>query len=161
MLTAEWENHLKRIERGEISADDFMIAINRFVVDTVKSHSAAPEELKSLFPSNRQQSGNGEIIGKCPRCGGNVTESAKGFFCSENSCKFALWKNNKFFEAKKKTLTKEIATALLIEGRVFISGLYSEKTQKTYNATIILDDKGEGYPNFKMEFEPKGVKPNG
>jgi len=158
MLTAEWENHLKRIERGEITADDFMIAINRFVADTVKTHNAVPDELKALFPSNNLQAGSGEVIGKCPRCTGDITESPKGFFCSDKACKFAFWRNNKFFEAKKKTLTKEIAVALLTEGRIFMSGLYSEKTGKTYNATVILDDKGEGYPGFRMEFEQKGAK---
>ena len=158
MLTAEWENHLKRIERGELSADDFMIAINRFVADTVKTNNTVADELKALFPSNNPQGGSGEIIGKCPRCRNDITESTKGFFCSDKACKFAFWRNNKFFEAKKKTLTKEIAVALLTEGRIFMSGLHSEKTNKTYNATVILDDKGEGYPNFKMEFEQKEQK---
>jgi len=158
MLTAEWENHLKRIERGELSADDFMIAINRFVADTVKTHNKVPDELKSLFPSSNPQGGSGEVIGKCPRCSSDIAESTKGFFCSDKACKFAFWRNNKFFEAKKKTLTKEIAVALLTEGRIFMSGLHSDKTGKTYNATVILDDKGEGYPNFKMEFEQKGAK---
>jgi len=158
MLTAEWENHLKRIERGELSVDDFMIAINRFVADTVKTHNKVPDELKALFPSSNSQGGSGEVIGKCPRCKGDIAESTKGFFCSNKACKFAFWRNNKFFEAKKKTLTKEIAVALLTEGRIFMSGLHSDKTGKTYNATVILDDKGEGYPNFKMEFEQKGAK---
>jgi DNA topoisomerase-3 len=135
-----------------------MIAINRFVADTVKTNNTVADELKALFPSTNPQGGSGEIIGKCPRCKNDITESAKGFFCSDKACKFAFWRNNKFFEAKKKTLTKEIAVALLTEGRIFMSGLHSEKTNKTYNATVILDDKGEGYPNFKMEFEQKGAK---
>jgi DNA topoisomerase-3 len=161
MLTAEWENNLKRIERSEISANDFMVAINRFVADTVKSHDSVPKELKALFPSSSPQGKRGEKIGKCPRCNNDVMESPKGFFCSNKVCKFVLWRNNRFFEAKKKTLTKEIAVALLTKGRVLISGLHSEKTGKTYNATVILDDKGDGYPGFKMEFEPKGGKANG
>jgi len=153
LLTAEWENNLKRIEQGVISEKDFMTAINCFVADTIKSHSSVPNELKSLFPSNLQQAG--EAIGKCPRCGGSVTDLPKGFFCENKSCKFALWRNNRFFESKKKQLTKDVAIALLTKGRVFMSGLFSEKTQKKYNATIILDDNGDGYPNFKMEFENK------
>jgi DNA topoisomerase-3 len=156
LLTAEWENHFSRIEKGEMSADDFMIAINKFVSDTVKTYSSADESNKSLFPSNRK---SGEIIGKCPRCKNDVAESLKGFFCCNKGCQFALWKDNKFFTLKKKTITKETASALIGEGRVFISGLMSEKTGKTYNATIILDDKGEGYPSFRLEFEKKdGVK---
>ena len=154
MLTAEWENHLLRIQKGELTADDFMIAINKFVADTVKTHSSAPDELKALFPSTAPGQ-PGEVIGKCLRCGGDIAESHKGFFCSNKTCKFVLWGNSKFFTAKKKTLTKEIEKTLLTEGRIFMSGLYSEKTGKTYNATIILDDKGEGYPSFKLDFEKR------
>jgi DNA topoisomerase-3 len=151
-------NHLKRIERGELSAGDFMIAINKFVGDLVKTHNAVTEESRALFPSNRQ---SGEIIGKCPRCGGDVGEAAKGFFCGNKACKFALWKDSKYFSAKKKTLTKDIAKTLLSEGRIFMTGLMSEKTGKPYNATIILNDSGEGYVCFKMEFEKtKGAKDN-
>lgn len=156
MLSAEWENHLKRIERGELTAVDFMIAIDKFVRGLVKIHHSVPEENKALFPSDRKK---GETVGVCPRCGCNVTEAPKGFFCENQACKFALWKDSKFFTAKKKTLTKEIAKTLLAEGRIFMSGLHSEKSGKPYNATIILDDKGEGYVGFKMEFEnTKGVK---
>ena len=152
MLTAEWENHLKRIEHGELSVDDFMISINRFIGDIVKTHTAPSDEYKSLFPSNKQSSA---VIGICPRCGNNVTERQKGFFCENKACKFGLFRDNKFFTLKKKTMTKEIAKTLLSTGRFFMSGLMSEKTGKPYNATIILDDKGEGYTGFKMEFEPK------
>jgi len=148
-LTAEWENHLKRIERRELSVGDVMISINKFVNDTVKTHNNIPDEHKGLFPSNRH---TGERVGTCPRCGGNVNESPKGYFCDTKTCKFAFWKDNKYFTSKKKTLTKEIIKTLLSEGRIFISGLVSEKTGKPYNATIILDDSKEGYPSFKMEF---------
>ena len=163
MLTAEWEHDLKRVERGEHTADAFMAAINGFVADTVKSHNSVSDELKALFPSSRpSNSGNtGEVIGKCRRCGGSIAESPKGFFCDNKSCKFAFFKESKYFTTKRITLTKDIVTALLTEGRIFLKGLYSEKSGKTYNATIILDDSGEGYPSFKMEFETKGGKGNG
>ena len=164
MLTADWENDLKRIEHGEFTTDGFMTAIDRYVADTVKTHNTVPDELKALFTSNRAQSGNpvkGEVIGKCPRCTGGIAESPKGFFCDNKACKFAIFKNSKYFTAKKVTLTKDMVTTLLSEGRVFMSGLYSEKSGKNYNATIVLDDKGESYPSFKMEFESKGAKSNG
>jgi len=171
ILTAEWENDLKRMEHGELSADDFMTAINRSVHDTVKAYNAVPDELKALFPSNRPQGGTGEVIGKCSRCGGGIAESPKGFFCDNKACKFAFFKESKYFTSKKVTLTKDIVIALLTEGRIFMKGLHSEKSGKTYNATIILDDSGEGYPSFKMEFnnavqnerrhEAKGAAKNG
>ena len=81
-----------------------------------------------------------------------MTESAKGFFCSSRACRFALWKDNRFFEAKGKKLDKKTATALLTEGRVFFSDLHSARTDKTYAATILLEDTGDRV-NFRLEFE--------
>ena len=62
---------------------------------------------------------------------------------------------NKFFTAKKKKLTKTIARELLKNGKVELKGCYSEKTGKTYDAIIILNDNGGKYVNFKMEFPAK------
>lgn len=156
LLTSEWENHLKRIEHGDMSDYDFMIAIDKFVEGIVKTYSTATLENMALFPTDNKQ---GDVVGKCPRCGSDVTESRKGFFCMNRVCKFALFKDNKFFTSKKKSLTKDIAKTLLDKGSVYITGLMSEKNGKPYNATILLDDKGEGYVNFRMEFEnTKGTK---
>ena len=93
-----------------------------------------------------------EAVGTCPRCGGAVYEGKKGFFCENEACAFALWKENRFFSSKKKIITKTVAAALLKEGRVSMSGLFSEKTGKTYDAVVVLDDTGEKYVNFKLEF---------
>jgi len=153
-LTAEWENMLKQIERDEISDSRFMADIAAMTQGLVTEHSAPLEQYKNLFASASQ----GETVGVCPRCGSSVRESAKGFFCESRSCGFALWKNNRFFTAKKKTLTKGIATALLKDGRAGMTGLYSEKTGKTYNATIVLDDTGGKYVNFKLDFGKKEAK---
>ena len=110
------------------------------------------ENADVLFPSDK------EVIGKCHRCGGSVTESKQGFFCENAACKFALWKNSRFFSMKKKQLTKAVSAALLKDGKVMLKDCFSEKTGKTYNATILLDDDGQRV-NFKMEFEhQKGGK---
>ena len=98
-----------------------------------------------LFPSDR------ETVGKCPRCGGAVTERKQGFFCENAGCRFALWKNSKFFTAKKKSLTKTVAATLLKDGQVKLTGCYSEKTGKTYDATVVMEDTGEK-TNFKLVF---------
>ena len=94
-------------------------------------------------------------MGACPRCGASVYEGKKGFFCDNRDCSFALWKDNKFFSGKKKSITKPVAAALLKEGRVSMSGLYSEKTGKTYDAVVLLDDTGGKYVNFRLEFPAK------
>ncbi|MCL2344061.1 MAG: DNA topoisomerase, partial [Firmicutes bacterium] len=156
MLTAEWENNLKRVERGDISDRDMMISIMKYVSSLITTNNRPNDEFAALFPSSRQA---GEAIGKCPRCGGDVSESPKGFFCGNKSCKFALWKDNKFFSSQKKALTKDIAKSLLKDGRVSITGFVSQKTGKPYSATVILEDKTDGYPGFKMEFEQKKQPP--
>ena len=99
-----------------------------------------------LFPSDR------EAVGPCPRCGGAVLENKKGFFCENRECRFALWKDSRFFTAKKKTLTKTIAAALLTKGRVKLTGCFSEKTGKTYDAMVVLEDDG-ARANYKLVFD--------
>ena len=98
-----------------------------------------------LFPSEF------EIVGKCPRCGRNVVEKKQGFFCEDRDCGFALWKNSKFFSAKRKQLTKTVAAALLKDGRVQLSGCYSERSGKTYDAIVVMNDDGQQV-NFSLEF---------
>lgn len=105
------------------------------VSDLVKSYTAV-KGAEVLFPSGR------EVVGKCPRCGGDVTESKKGFFCETNSCRFGLWRDNKFLTAKNIPMTKKTAATLLKNGRIPIKGIYSEKTGKSYDATLVMTDDG-------------------
>ena len=140
ILTAEWESMLKQVEYGELSATSFMDQIADMSRTLVKEHTAPEERFADLFPSSK---GTGhEAVGVCPRCGTPVYEGKKGFFCDNRECSFALWKDNRFFSSKKKSITKSVAAALLKEGRISMSGLYSEKTGKTYDAEVILDDTG-------------------
>ena len=144
-LTAEWEEKLKQIEHGLLSPDSFLQEISQMTKSLIKTY----EVIKGsdvLFPSTQ------EAIGKCPRCGNDVTENKKGFCCLNKTCDFALWKENKFFTAKKKKLTKTIAVELLKNGKAKLSGCYSEKTGKTYDAIVLIDDTDSKYVNFKMEF---------
>lgn len=150
LLTAEWENRLKQVERGELSPDDFMGGITDMLTELVKTYQVI-SGAEVLFPSGR------EVIGKCPRCGSDVTESKKGFFCEKDACRFGLWRDNKFFSAKRIAMTKKTAAALLKDGRVKLTGLYSEKTGKTYDATVVLEDTGESV-RFRLEFDREGQK---
>jgi len=81
-----------------------------------------------------------------------IREGIKGYFCDNRSCGFKLWKESKFWTAKKKPLTAEVVAALLKDGRVAVKGLFSEKTGKKYDASVILNDTGDGFVNFKLEF---------
>ena len=136
LLTAEWEHRLKEIERGELAPEDFMEGIAAMLRELIQSYHAVPGAAV-LFPPEQ------ESIGKCPRCGRDVVEKKQGFFCQDRGCGFALWKNSKFFFAKKKQLTKTVASALLKDGSVKLTGCWSEKTGKTYDATVVLNDDGQ------------------
>lgn len=143
-LTAEWEHRLKEVERGTLAPGDFMDEIAAMLRELVET--CRPVEGSAvLFPSTR------EAVGRCPRCGGTVTEGRQGFFCENRACGFAIWKNSKWWENKKKTPTKAIVAALLKDGRTQISGLWSEKTGKTYTATVVLTDDGTR-ASFHLEF---------
>ena len=133
LLTAEWEYRLGEIERGELAPEDFMDGISTILQELVRTYQVI-KGTEYLFTPPR------EVVGKCPRCGGEVAEMQKGFFCQTESCKFAIWKNNKWWELKRKQPTKAIVTALLKDGRAHVTGLYSEKTGKTYDATVVLED---------------------
>ena len=102
------------------------------------------EKTDNLFQSERV------IIGKCPRCGENVYEGKKNFYCGNRSCQFVMWKNDRFFEQRKKVFTPKIAAALLKNGKAKVKGLYSEKTGKTYDATVLLADTGGKYVNYRI-----------
>ena len=100
-----------------------------------------------LFPSTR------EAVGRCPRCGGIVTEGRQGFFCENRACGFAIWKNNRWWENRRKTPTRAIVAALLKDGRAPVTGLWSEKTGKTYDAVVTLSDDGTR-ASFHLVFDP-------
>ena len=144
-LTAEWEQRLRQIERGELEPEVFMRDIRDMVMNLVNT-SQPIKDAHVLFPDDQN------TIGTCPRCGSQVVEGPKGFSCANRDCRFSLWKDNRFFTSKRKVLTAAIAAVLLKEGRVPVKGLYSEKTRKTYDATVVLDDTGDQYVNFKLEF---------
>ena len=149
MLTAEWEQKLTEIAKGGADPDTFMDGIRTMVQEIVSTYSCISEDGKKLFAPEK------EVIGTCPRCGQPVYEGKKNFACSDRSCGFVLWKNDRFWTSRKKELTKKMATDLLKKGRTNVKGMWSEKKQAAYDAAVILDDTGGKYINFKLEFLKK------
>lgn len=144
-LTAEWESRLTGIAKGEADPDEFMAGIAELVRELVKTYSHITEDGKKLFSPEK------EAIGTCPRCGSPVYEGKKNYYCSDRSCRFVMWKNDRFFESRKTAFTKKIAAALLKDGKAKVKGLYSERTGKTYDGTVLLCDTGEKYVNYRIE----------
>ena len=150
LLTAEWEQKLAQVERGELTGDAFMAGISALVQGLVTAHTTPLPQYASLFAKRP----HADVVGKCPRCGADVVEGTKGFFCSSRACKFALWKDARFWQAKEKKLDKKIAATLLSDGRVFFSDLKSGRTGKTYAAAVVLEEAG-GKVQYKLDFEQK------
>lgn len=144
LLTAEWEYRLKKVENGNLSEHEFMNGISEMLIDLINGYTPYPGA-EVLFPQPPNS------IGKCPRCGASVTEHKKGFFCERKACNFALWKNNRFFELKRKKLDAAVAASLLKNGHALLKNCYSQKTGKTYDATVIMVDNGNNV-EFKLTF---------
>ena len=146
-MTAEWENTLMQIERGNADADAFLFGIAAMTSELVKAYPFLSDAEASRFDTAR------ETVGKCPRCGSPVYVGKGNFYCSNRECSFCLWEDNKFFSSKKKKLTKKIAKELLDKGWCRVTGLYTPKKPQLYDAVIRLDDTGGKYVRFKMEFD--------
>ena len=146
-MTAEWENTLMQIERGNADADAFLSGIAAMTSELVKAYPFLSDAEASRFDTAR------ETVGKCPRCGSPVYVGKGNFYCSNRECSFCLWEDNKFFFSKKKKLTKKIAKELLDKGWCRVTGLYTPKKPQLYDAVIRLDDTGGKYVSFKMEFD--------
>ena len=155
MLTAEWEQKLTEIAKGNADPDTFMDGIRTMVQEIVSTYSCISEDGKKLFAPEK------EVIGTCPRCGQPVYEGKKNFACSDRSCGFVLWKNDRFWTSRKKELTKKMAADLLKKGRTNVKEMWSEKKQATYDAAVILNDTGGKYINFKLEFLKRKVGADG
>ena len=146
-MTAEWENTLMQIERGNADADAFLSGIAAMTSELIKAYPFLSDAETSRFDTAR------ETVGKCPRCGSPVYVGKGNFYCSNRECSFCLWEDNKFFSSKKKKLTKKIAKELLDKGWCRVTGLYTPKKPQLYDAVIRLDDTGGKYVSFKMEFD--------
>ena len=149
-LTAEWENNLTQIAKGAADAGEFMQRIEAMARELVKENATA-DKSKAAFTGGEEK----PSVGKCPRCGCPVREGKKNYYCSNRDCTFTMWKNDRFFEERKVTFSAKIAAALLKSGKANVKGLYSPKTGKTYDGTVVLADTGGKYVNYKIEIPKK------
>ena len=149
-MTAEWEQKLLEIEKGSYDTDTFMNEISQMIKNLIDTYKIVPDAEVLMHPAY-------DPIGKCPCCGGDVVEKSKGFFCTNKDCKFALWKDNRFFDSLSKKITKQIAVQLLQNGRTHLKKCRSIKTGKTYDTTVVLTTTDTGQAQFILDFT-KGKK---
>ena len=146
-LTAEWENNLTQIAKGAADPGEFLSGIEAMARELIQTHAAALDGKKDLFREEKPS------VGKCPRCGSPVHEGKKNYYCSNKECAFVMWKNDRFFEERKTAFSAKIAAALLKSGKANVKKLYSPKTGKTYDGTIVLADTGGKYVNYRIEVQ--------
>ena len=143
-LTAAWENNLTQIAKGNADPAAFMQGIEAMTQELVKTYASVLGEKQELFKTEKTE------LGKCPRCKSPVYEGKKNYYCSNKECGFTMWKNDRFFEERKTAFTPKIAAALLKSGKATVKKLYSPKTGKTYDGTVLLADTGGKYVNYKV-----------
>ena len=153
-MTAEWEQKLLDVEKGSYEDSSFMTEIEEMITDLVKNYKIIEDAEVLMHPAL-------EEVGTCPCCGRHVVEKQKGYFCEDRGCGFALWKQNRFFEALGKKMTKQTATKLLHDGRVDLKGCKSQKTGKTYDTTVVMTVDENRRAVFRLDFDKKGEAKNG
>lgn len=151
VMTAEWENQLLLMEKGEITDTQFMGEITSLVRNILEVCREIPEEERRRFQMER------EVIGKCPVCGCDVFEGKQNFYCSNRQCDFALWKENRFLGSMEKNLDKKMARELLDKACTHVKGLYSKKKDMKFDADLLLTLE-DGKPRFHLEFPKKKKK---
>lgn len=143
-MTAEWENDLLRMERGEIKPHDFMQGIHGLLDKMLADLRQIPTV--AAAPHHNKVS-----VGNCPVCGNPVHESKLSFCCADRSCKFSLWKESRYLSNMRKTLDKKMAVDLLKKGRTHVKDFYSAKKDKTFAADLVMRVE-EGRAQYSLEF---------
>lgn len=152
-MTAEWEQKLLDVEKGNFYDTEFMDEIEEMITGLVRTYKVIEEAEVLMHPAL-------EEIGICPCCSSHVVERQKGYSCENRQCNFILWKENRFFEALGKKMTKQIAAKLLSEGKASLKGCKSKKTGKTYDTTVVMTVDENQRAAFELNFE-RGADSNG
>lgn len=150
-MTAEWEQKLLDVEKGIYQDSEFMNEIEEMITDLVKTYKIIEDAEVLMHPVL-------EEIGICPCCGQHVVERQKGYSCESRECNFVLWKQNKFFEALGKKMTKQIASKLLSDGKATLKGCKSKKTGNTYDTTVVMKVDENQRAVFELNFEKGDAK---
>ena len=145
-MTAEWETKLTQIEKGQYAPEQFMEEIESMMKMLVNQYANTPNAPAKAAP-------DAPVVGTCPHCGSDVAEREKGFFCSSRECRFVIWKDNAFFARLGKHPTRQVVDKLLRDGRARLKDCKSQRTGKTYNASVLLNTEADGRAKFSLEFD--------
>ena len=74
-LTADWENALTLVAKGELPMEDFMAEIENMVSELIHTYHEVSDEQKKMFAQEQT------VLGTCPNCGGQVVKGKFGAYC--------------------------------------------------------------------------------
>ena len=150
-MTAEWETKLTQIEKGQYAPEQFMEEIESMMKSLVNQYANTPN-------APARAASGAPVVGTCPHCGSEVAEREKGFFCASHECRFVIWKDNAFFNRLGKRPTRQVVDKLLRDGRARLKDCKSQRTGKTYNASVLMTTEADGRAKFSLEFENGGAR---
>lgn len=141
-MTAEWERGLSEIEKGKLSKEAYIGQLYQYIRRQI---TAMKEKDDGQSQEEDLNSEAEEILGNCPLCGKAVKENSKSFYCSgyKEGCRWSVWKNDKYFAALGKKITKTLVKKLLENGQVQVKDLKS-RSGSNYSITLkyVINDKG-------------------
>lgn len=144
-VTAKWWCEQEQIRSGEITPEDMAKDVYKTIKRIIETGGGAMQNAGELTKGYVSE----KIIGKCPKCGADVRETDKAFKCTNDGCKFAIWKQNKLFASiGYSKITSTMAECMLQKKRVTLTNCKS-KAGKTYTATLLCDFSGD-YVQFNF-----------
>ena len=150
-MTAAWEKKLLEIERNNYTPEQFMEEIESMMKNLVSQYADTPN-------APAKAASGAPVVGTCPHCGSDVAEREKGWFCTSRECRFVIWKDNAFFTRLGKRPTRQVVDKLLRDGRARLKDCKSQRTGKTYNASVLMTTEADGRAKFSLEFENGGAR---
>ena len=142
-LTADWENALTLVAKGELPMEDFMADIENMVSELIHTYHEVSDEQKKMFAQEQT------VLGTCPNCGGQVVKGKFGAYCVK---KCGMNVSRVMGAALTDTQVKD----LLAGKKILLKGLKS-KAGKPYDAYIIPSGTEE-YHYTKDGEEKSGVQ---
>lgn len=156
-MTAEWWSIQEEIQNGTVNYNKLIDSVYDTIKHIVTNVDNYPVVNSSIIAIKKK---GGAVIGKCPRCGGDIVETKTGFCCSNwkepTNCKFNIWKKSKSPLFAKTTFTAATVKKLLSGQSVKMKKLVS-KTGKEFEAEVKMkDDPSSQYgPSFDLIFNKK------